>query len=308
MKNIQDKFANSFGIDVKELPDSTKVVIDTYNFSTEEITGTERDALIIRIIDKIRRDKQKIASPERLKAWEDGWAENLQLYLASNGDQNSLIPRFIRAGEPIRWFGRYHISKDVKFELNYISVLRSYLIESYFSKVQSIYEFGAGTGFNLLHFGKIKPELNLIGTDFVDSSVRLMRAVSNQESIKLSAHLFDMLEPNRSELKIGPGAGIFTFGSLEQLGSNLSPILKYFYDQKPDVCVHIEPMIELYDTTLIEDYLASWFQAQRGYSSGLLGAIGELEKQGKARVMMKQRLNFGSMMMEGYNLLVWKPV
>ena len=308
MENIYDKFAQSFGIDVNTLPDSTKGLIDRYNFSTKEIIGRERDALMIRIIDKIRNDKQKIASPERLKAWEDGWAENLELYLASDGDQNCLVPKFIRPGEPIRWFGKYHFSQDANFELNYISVLRSYLIETYYSKVNSIYEFGAGTGFNLLHFGKLKPKLNLIGTDFVSSSVQLMKEVGKQESIKLSAYLFDMLEPNHNDLKIEPGSGLLTFGALEQLGSNLSPIIKYFYDQKPDVCVHIEPMIELYDVTSVEDYLASWFQGQRGYSSGLLGAISDLEKQGKANILSKQRLNFGSMMMEGYNLLVWKPV
>lgn len=308
MTNIYDKFVQSFGIEVNQLPESTKVLIDTYNFATNEVIGIERDALIVRIVDKIRLDKQKIASPERLKAWEEGWAENLNLYIASNGDQTSLVPKFIRAGEPIRWFGRYHISEDANFELNYISVLRSYLIETYFSKVQSIYEFGAGTGFNLLHFAKLKPELKLVGTDFVSSSVQLMKEVGKQESINLSAQLFDMLDPSRNKLKIEPGSGILTFGSLEQLGSNLTPILKYFHDQRPDVCVHIEPMIELYDATSIEDYLATWFQGQRGYSSGLLGAISDLEKQGKASILMQQRLNFGSMMMEGYNLLVWKPV
>lgn len=308
MVKIYDKLAKSFGIEVNLLPESTKVLIDTYNFATKEVTGIERDALIVRIIDKIRMDKQKIASPERLKAWEEGWAENLNLYIESNGDQTSLVPKFIRAGEPIRWFGRYHISEDANFELNYISVLRSYLIETYFSKVQSIYEFGAGTGFNLLHFAKLKPELNLVGTDFVSSSVQLMKEVGKQESINLSAQLFDMLDPSRNKLKIESGSGVLTFGSLEQLGSNLSPILKYFHDQRPDVCVHIEPMIELYDATSIEDYLATWFQGQRGYSSGLLGAISDLEKQGKASILMQQRLNFGSMMMEGYNLLVWKPV
>jgi len=133
MNHIYDKFAKSFGIEINNLPQSTKDLIDAYNFSTHEITGIERDALIIRIIEKIRLDKQKIASPERLKAWEEGWAENLDLYVSSNGDQTCLVPRFIRAGEPIRWFGKYHISEDVNFELNYISVLRSFLIESYFS-------------------------------------------------------------------------------------------------------------------------------------------------------------------------------
>lgn len=307
MDNPYDKFAVSFGIEKNMLAVSTKKIIDAYDFSLQEITGSDRDSLIIRIIEKIKADKQKIASFERSQVWETGWAENLGLYLESKGNPKALVPKFIRSGEPIRWLGKYCKTEDENFELNYVSVLRSYLLETYFSTVQSIYEFGAGTGFNLLHFGKLKPELKLFGTDFVKSSVQLMHEVSKKESINLNSSLFDMINPGKSRLEIAPNSGILTFGSLEQLGSNLLPIIDYFHGQKPEICVHIEPMIELYNPLILEDYLAAWFQGQRGYSSGLIRCIEDFEQSGKAKVVIKQRLNFGSLMMEGYNLLVWKP-
>jgi hypothetical protein len=190
VENSYKNFALSFGIDAHVLPEPTKKIIDSHDFSLVEITGNDRDDLIIRILEKIKKDKQKIASLERTSAWEKGWAENLDLYLNSNGSPNALVPKFIRSGEPIRWFSKYYKTKDSNFELNYISVLRSYILEVYFSKVQSIYEFGAGTGFNLLHFGKLRPELKLFGTDFVSSSVRLMHEVGRKESINLNSKLF----------------------------------------------------------------------------------------------------------------------
>ena len=273
-----------------------------------EISTVDRDRLILRIVEKIRSDKQKIASPERLESWSIGWAENYDAYVKSNGDLASLIPRFIRHGEPIRWFSKYFSTEDPYFELNYISVLRSFITEMYLSEIDSLYEFGAGTGFNLVHFGQLRPELNLIGTDFVESSVKLINEIANRESIKIKSQIFDMLEPVADKLVINPNSGILTFGSLEQLGSSINPVLQYFLTQRPKVCIHIEPMIEMYNTEILEDYLAAWFQGQRGYSFGLIHEISELEKRGKAKILKLQRLNFGSLMMEGYNLLVWKPI
>jgi hypothetical protein len=84
-------------------------------------------------------------------------------------------------------------------------------------------------------------------------------------------------------------------------------MIQYLIDENPSVCVHIEPMIEMYDVSNLPDYLASWFQSKRGYSSGLISLLEDLSLQGKLEILEVQRLNFGSLMMEGYNLIAWRP-
>lgn len=308
MSHGLELFTKSFGVSEKELSESTKKLIGTYNFGFSEIAEPERDLLIIEILQKIKNDKQIIASPERHDAWEKGWAENLNLYLESGGKLDSLTPKFIRSGKPVRIFGKYCKTEDENFELNYINVLRSYISDTYFNNIENLYEFGAGTGFNLLHFGRLNPQLNLIGTDFVKSSVQLMAKIGEIEEINLRSYLFDMLFPSESDLKIEASSGILTFGSLEQLGGKLNDVIEFFLKSNPAVCVHIEPMIELYKDDSLEDFLAEWFQSKRGYSSGLINIVQELEKSGKAQIIQLQRLGFGSLMMEGYNLLVWRPL
>ena len=59
---------------------------------------------------------------------------------------------------------------------------------------------------------------------------------------------------------------------------------------------------------LLEDYLAIWFQSKRGYSAGLITLLQEYQNQKLISVKKIQRLNFGSLMMEGYNLIVWEPI
>jgi hypothetical protein len=307
MKLTKNDFASSFGIDPSEINRDTEQIINQLNFEIVKIVDDERDDLILRIIEKIRFDEQVIAAPERKNVWERGWAENLAEYIESRGNLETLVPKFIRKGEIIRWFGDYYRTLDENFELNYISVLRSFLFSKYFGKIDSLYEFGAGTGFNLVHAGSIRPEIKLVGTDFVQSPVDLMNRVGNDLKINLSAQVFDMLEPKKSNLQLDLNSGVLTFGSLEQLGSKLSNMIQYLINENPSVCVHIEPMIEMYDVSNLPDYLASWFQSKRGYSSGLISLLEDLSLQGKLEILEVQRLNFGSLMMEGYNLIAWRP-
>ena len=308
MKLTQKDFAKSFGVNESELTTKATALILDFDFEIAEIIDEAKDDLLIQIVEKIRQDEQVIASPIREELWQKGWAENLQLYIGSGGAHSTLVPKFIRSGLPIRWFGKYFKPHDKNFELNYISVLREFLFESYFKDVASLYEFGAGTGFNLVHASQSLPGVKLVGTDFVPSAVELINRVGLDFSIPLSASVFDMMNPGNANLKMDPKSGVLTFGSLEQLGGNLKPMIDYLRQQGPTVCVHIEPAVELYNPEVLEDYLAIWFQAKRGYSAGLISLLQEYQNQGLISIKKIQRLNFGSLMMEGYNLIVWEPI
>jgi hypothetical protein len=269
--------------------------------------GDSRDKLITQIIERIRIDKQVIAGDGRKETWSNGWAENLEAFMNSGGDVKELTPRFVRAGLPVRWQGKYVQPKSDNFELAFIEILRHHIVEHYFAKVASIYEFGAGTGFNLVHANQIKPEIDLVGTDFVQPAVDLINEVGIRLGINLTSSIFDMMRPDDFELELPNESGVWTFGSLEQLGGEIEPIINYLIRNKPKICVHIEPMSELYDTVSLEDYLANWFQTKRGYTSGLIPLLKQYEDEGRITVNKIQRLGFGSLMMEGYNLVVWAP-
>ena len=56
------------------------------------------------------------------------------------------------------------------------------------------------------------------------------------------------------DYKIPGSSGVFTFGSLEQLASEIEPMINYLLDSSPDIVVHSEPAIELYDESKLNDY------------------------------------------------------
>lgn len=307
MEITSKEIARSLGVPVSELTFDVLEVIRKESLSLRELTFTERDRLIVKIISRIREDKQVIASEGRAEVWERGWAENLELFRKNPTLDEALVPRFVRPGEPVRWFKEYYFANNQNFELSYIKILREFLVRKYFSSVTHLYEFGAGTGYNLLHANRIYPNLKLIGTDFVQSAVDLINEIATFKGIPLSGSLFDMSAPSKYSLNISSQSGILTFGSLEQLGGNIRPMFDFILANNPAICVHIEPVDELYDLTLLSDYLAYWFQTKRGYTAGLVTLLNELEDDGKIDIEIVQRLNFGSLMMEGYNLIVWRP-
>ena len=302
-----EDFATSFGTNEDTFSESCRQLISESNFRYKDIVGEELNELILKILKRIDEDKQVIASQERQAVWQKGWQENLDEFIASGFDESKLVPKFIRSNVPIRYMQKYIFPEHEKFELNYVKVFRQWYLENYFSNVDNIYEFGCGTGFNLLAASGLFPNKQLFGSDFVQSSVDLVNAIGDSKGIPLSAEIFDMMNPN-SNYKIKNNSGVFTFGSLEQLASKTDNMLDYLISQNPQIVVHTEPTIELYDDNNLSDFLAIKFQGKRGYTEGFLPKLQRLHEQGKIELIKVKRLCFGSLFMEGYNLIVWKPL
>jgi hypothetical protein len=307
--------ATSFGCDEAQVPPSLSDAIDAAKLTVTEITGSERDSLILDLLSAISEDSQVVGVASRTKDWERGWSEHMPLLPTKVRADCSpysqlrefLTPRFVRANKPIRWAGRYCSASSEDFEAQYQHLLRMYIFEKFFSDVDQLYEFGSGTGLNLLHANEMFPKLPLFGTDFVQSSIQLQRTVAKRWNIPLEVELFDMTQPS-SSYRLAPGSGVLTFGALEQLGSSgAATMIEWLVDQRPDVVVSIEPEARLYDLRVLEDYLAHCFQTKRSYSSDILTTLEDLKKCGLINLIQVKRLFFGSLFMEGYNLFVWSP-
>jgi hypothetical protein len=308
MNNLGVKeFALHFSAEPKSFSEDCIALISSMDFRYTNIEGQELESLRLSILKRIDEDKQIIGAKDRTEAWSKGWQENFDQFLANEESLESLVPKFIRPNQAIRLNGEYILPIDSEFELNFVKVYRQWFLEEYFSDVDNLFEFGCGTGFNLVAASEIFPNMKLYGSDFVESAVKLVNATAKKYNIELNGELFNMLEP-RYDYKIPSSSGVFTFGALEQLASEIEPMINYLLDSSPDIVVHTEPAIELYDESKLNDYLAIKFQGNRGYSAGLLPLLQRLEKQGKIELLKVKRLFFGSLYMEGYNTFVWKKV
>lgn len=301
-----DDFANSFGTDVDDIEKNCSKLINSIDFSYSIIGGDERCELILNILKRIDEDIQIVGDSKRNIVWNNGWKENLNEFIDSNYDLNKLIPKFIRSGRPVRYNKEYIRTANPNFELDYYRVFRQWLFKKYLYQYNNIYEFGCGTGFNLVALSQLYPEKRLYGLDFVHSSIDLVDKITEHYGYNMEGYLFDMISPN-TKFVLKENSAIFTIGSIEQLAGKFENFIDYILRQPVSLCVHVEPTIELYDKNNLVDYLAIKFQGKRGYTKGLLPYLQKLESNKIIDILKVKRLYFGNVMMEGYNYIIWRP-
>jgi hypothetical protein len=303
--SIKD-FAASFGTTEDDIRENCLEIINSVDFNYSIIDGSARDKLILDILKRIDADQQVIGAPKRQQVWDKGWGENLKGFVSSDYDLNELIPKFIRPNQPIRFNLNYIQPSNPNFELDFFSVFRLWLFKKYFSDYSHVYEFGCGTGFNLVALAQQYPDKELYGLDFVPSSVELVNQVGDHHSYNISGHLFDMISPDAS-FALEKNSAMFTIGSIEQLAGKFESFVEYILKQPVSLCVHVEPTIELYDENILVDYLAIKFQGKRGYTDNFLPYLKKLESDKVVEILKVKRLFFGSLFLEGYNCIIWRP-
>lgn len=219
--------------------------------------------VILQILKNIEKAKPIGVRPE---FWEKVWSEEDE------------PPYF---NDIVRMDGRFWHAPG--YEKQYLAKLRANLFQKY--ATEYIHEFGCGVGANLIGLeGKCK------GYDWSISAVEKLKKKG------FDAEVFDMLNPHPVRLN----GTLVTIHALEQLGKNWGPFLDFVMQEKPDICVHIEPVVELYEEDNLLDYLAIQYHKKRQYLQGFLDAI-----SGKLVDLYRPRV--GGLMHEAYTVMVWKP-
>ena len=101
-------------------------------------------------------------------------------------------------------------------------------------------------------------------------------------------------------------SAVYTSGSIEQLSGNINNFFNFIIKNKPKICIHIEPMPQLFKTNNLEDMISIMALKKKKYSINLLDKIYELKKQKKIKVLKLLKSPFGSQLIDGMNLIVWK--
>tara|TARA_R110000824_G_scaffold41086_5_gene122573 strand:- start:210 stop:1163 length:954 start_codon:yes stop_codon:yes gene_type:complete len=283
---------------------------NTLDMRYETLTSNEREDLVNEIKEKIETDLKNVKDPEREEVWFNGWKENLEAFKEKK-DLEAITPKFLRTRNPVRLNGDYVVPLNPYFERDISKLLQIFIYDLFVveEEITNVYEFGCGSGFNLLFlcetYASVIPNLALCGLDFVQSSVDLISELAKHYNYRIEGRLFDMRKPDHN-FKIKENSCVFTACSLEQLGTNFIDFVDYVIDQKPKICFHLEPIIENYDLSSSFDRLAIEFHQKRGYLEGLKPYLQQLEKEGIITIEFDKRFKFGSLFHEGYQLITWR--
>lgn len=256
------------------------------------LSKKEHDETTIDIIETLLKPIVYSGS-HRQSDWENGWNENLK-----SGDYR---PKYFGKYKVNRINGKFVIGIGKHFEEKMLYSLVDELAYRYLTDKKDVYEFGCGTGHHLKRLQKILPNANLHGFDWAASSNTLVRRLG------FDAKQFNFFEPNYS-IGLAEDSAVYTVAALEQVGTRFEQFLKYLIRNKPSIVINIEPIPELLDPTNLLDYLSIKYMEKRKYLTGYLDTLRILEKQGKIKILEARRSGIGSKFIDGYSVVVWKPL
>lgn len=276
------------------------------DFRYQRLTPEDRDEVVRGVRARIDSGELSRVGEHRQQVWDKGWDENLQAFTSSGFDVDSLTPRFIRTGPIVRLDQDYVRRLDPRFEFLFHDVIRRWLFATYLGEAERVYEFGCGSAYNLVALSELAPNMPLVGLDWATSAVDLATSIGRERGIRLTGRRFDFFHPDAS-VDLGSGDAALTIHALEQIGDQHEPFLEFLLAKRPRICVHMEPLLELYDPANEADALAIAYHTTRGYLAGFLPRLQQLQREGRIEILEVRRPRFGSLYHEAYSIVVWRP-
>jgi len=297
-------FAALFGLPA--LPPPCAELAARHDFRYEVPARQRRERILAQVAEHVDSDRPTRVGEHRAELWESCWSDNLQKFIDAGCDPEKLVPDFIKPGQPIRLKQDYVIPANPRFELDFFAVCRAFLFDRFFREAQAVYEFGCGSGFNLLALARQQPGKKLCGLDWSRSSNETLNLVGRKLGLDITGRRFDFFQPDFS-LELGARAGVLTMCALEQVGARHGAFVDFLLAKRPAICVNMEPLLELYDEANPVDALAIRFHRKRGYLEGFLTRLRRLAGEGRIEILEERRFYFGSIYHEGYSYVAWRP-
>jgi hypothetical protein len=235
------------------------------------LTKEEEEQALLQIVQELDKPL-KTAGKHRQSDWIKGWA-------------NVKVPQYFGKYKINRLSGKLVMALSKDYERDALYSILDPLFKKYFTSYD-VYEFGCGTGHNLQ---RVQHECMIHGFDWANPQYPY----------------FDFFNP---EGKIVPHSNVYTVAALEQTGKNYKKFVTWLIRQKPKIVVHVEPIPELLNPKNLLDYLSIKYMEKRKYLSGYLTYLQSLEKQGKIKILEARRSGIGSLFIDGYSIVVWKPI
>ena len=310
MSNIREDLINIEGKDFDNLGIISPFIknkIQEKNLKYSLPSKKQRDDILLKLVKYLLSDSPVVAGTHRKKQWEDGWLENLNDYLKSR-NLNSLAPKYFEKYKVQRLNGDFILPQSDNFEIGLVSILQYIIFEKYFKESKNVYEFGAGTGHNLLRLREVNKGAGLYSMEWAKSGVEIIKNVAKDlNDNNLYGTVFDNFNPDFN-IKLKPNSSIYTFAALEQLGASTDKLIDYWMANKASIIVNIEPMAEPLDDNELLQYLSINYFKKRGYLDGYISKLKFLEKKGRVVIHEIIRTGVGSLFIEGYSIISWSPV
>jgi len=280
-----------------------KKKFNKYKLYYSNPTISELDNFFYFFINFLKSNFITKSGKQKYISWENGWKQNYKNFKLYK-KKKYLKPAFVRNSSLIRIKGKYIKPVTNNFESKLFDIVRNATFLKFFKNVDNIYEFGCGTGHNLIGLQEIFPQKKYIGLDYAKFSQKILGLI-NSKYKNITGVNFDIIKP--SNFKLYLNSGVFTCGALEQVGSKYINFFEYLRSNSPNVVINFETMHELYNNDNISDYLSKEYLVKRNYLKNYLSFLRKKEKEGIIKILHCKRV-FGNQFHEGYSFVCFNFV
>ena len=183
------------------------------------------------------------------------------------------------------------------------------LIARYGGDDREIVELGTGYGYNLFSLNVGHPDWTLKGLDISPNGIKAGREIADRFGLsdRISfdrVDLTDASDPNLAEIT---GKVVLTYFCIEQIPYDVGKVIDNIIAARPKRVVNVEPTIEMLNLAHPRDLVSLLYIRSVDYQTKLFSTLDELERQGRIRIVARERMPFAPSINNDGLLYCWEP-
>jgi hypothetical protein len=173
----------------------------------------------------------------------------------------------------------------------------------------SLLELGAGFGYNLFSLS-LDPRWNkLRGFDIAPNGIEAGRQIANHFQLgdRISFDRIDLTDANDPRFGELAGAVVFTYFCIEQIPYAVESVIENIIRAKPVRVINIEPGVDMLKLSRPRDFASRIYIESMDYQTRLFKLLDTLDRNGRIRVLARERMGFAPTLHNDGLLYVWEP-
>jgi hypothetical protein len=200
---------------------------------------------------------------------------------------------------------RIEAQKYYKYRVNALGEL----IRHHCGDAKRIVELGAGYGYNLFSLHLSHPDWTFKGFDISPNGIMAGREIARHFDLsnKISLDRIDLTNASDPNLAAIRDEVVFTYFCIEQIPYDVGKVVENIIAARPKRVINIEPTTELLDLTNPRDIVSFFYIRSVDYQTKLFSTLNELERQGRIRIIARERMPFAPSIHNDGFLYCWEP-
>jgi hypothetical protein len=185
----------------------------------------------------------------------------------------------------------------------------SRLVTRHAGAATSLLELGAGFGYNLFSLSCDPRWTKLRGLDIAPNGIEAARQIAShfRQADRVSFDRIDLTDAEDPNFKELAGGTVLTYFCIEQIPYAVEAVVENIIRAAPARVVNIEPGVDMLKLSRPRDFASRVYIQSVDYQTRLFKLLNQLDKQGRIRVLARERMGFAPTLHNDGLLYAWEP-